>query len=225
MRNDHELPAGTLKARDVYRLMTSLVTPRPIAWVSTIDEEGRGNLAPFSYYQAVCSAPPTIVLSIGRRGDGSRKDTLANVLATGELTINHVSHALAGPMNASSVELPHAISEWDTLEIARAPAKQVAPARVAEALAGLECRLTHAIPLGVGPSGPSSTLVIAEVVHFWAREGLIQRDERGHLRAIDPAALDAIGRLGGDGYATTRERFDLARPELPAGRPSDRGKS
>jgi flavin reductase (DIM6/NTAB) family NADH-FMN oxidoreductase RutF len=212
---DHELPAAGLRPRDVYRLMTSLVAPRPIAWVSTLDEQGRTNLAPFSYFQAVCSAPPTIVLAISQRGDGSHKDTLANVLATGELTINHVSHALAEAMNATSADLPHAISEWQAIGIASTAARLVAPPRVAAALAGLECRLTHAIPLGVDRSRsgkPSSTLVIAEVVHFWAREGLIQRDERGHLQPIDPARLDAIGRLGGESYATTREHFDLHRP-------------
>jgi flavin reductase (DIM6/NTAB) family NADH-FMN oxidoreductase RutF len=210
---DHELSAATLRPRDVYRLMTSLVAPRPIAWVSTLDEQGRSNLAPFSYFQAVCSAPPTIVLGIGQRGLGSRKDTLANLLATGELTINHVSHALAEPMNASSADLPHEISEWQSLGIASAPARLVAPPRVAAALAGLECRLTHAIPLGTTRSGhSSSTLVIAEVVHFWARQGLIERDERGHLQPIDPARLDAIGRLGGDSYATTRDHFVLPRP-------------
>lgn len=209
----HELPAASLRARDVYRLMTSLVAPRPIAWVSTLDEQGRGNLAPFSYFQAVCSEPPTIVLGIGRRADGSSKDTLANLLATGELTINHVNHALVGPMNASSADLPHEISEWQVAGIASAPAQAVAPPRVAAALAGLECRLTHAIPLGVGPSGaPSSTLVVAQVVHFWVREGLIQRDGRGHLLPLDPAALDGVGRIGGDGYATTRDHFELPRP-------------
>lgn len=206
-----ELPAASLRARDVYRLMTSLIAPRPIAWVSTLDEQGRGNLAPFSYFQAVCSEPPTIVLGIGRRGAG-HKDTLANVLATGELTISHVCGALVEPMNASAAEFPHEVSEWQALGIASAPAQAVAPPRVAAALAGLECRLTHAIPLGEGPSGPSSTLVVARVVHFWARSGLVQRDGRGHLLPIDPAALDAVGRLGGDAYATTKHLFDLSRP-------------
>jgi flavin reductase (DIM6/NTAB) family NADH-FMN oxidoreductase RutF len=207
-----ELPAAGLRARDVYRLMTSLIAPRPIAWVSTLDEQGRGNLAPFSYFQAVCSEPPTIVLGIGRRGSPGRKDTLANVLASGELTINHVCGALLEPMNASAADYPHEVSEWQALGIASAPARAVAPPRVAAALAGLECRLTHAIPLGEGPSGPSSTLVVARVVHFWVRSELVQRDGRGQLLAIDPAALDAIGRLGGDGYATTKDHFDLARP-------------
>jgi flavin reductase (DIM6/NTAB) family NADH-FMN oxidoreductase RutF len=195
--------------------MTSLVAPRPIAWVSTLDEQGRANLAPFSYFQAVCSAPPTIVLGIGRRGDGSRKDTLANILATGELTINHVSRAVAEPMNATSADLPHELSEWQQVDIPSVPAKLVAPARVAAALAGFECRMTHAIPLGGGSGQPSSTLVIAEVVHFWVRDGLVQRDERGHLRPIDPAVLDSIGRLGGDSYASTREHFEVPRPKPP----------
>ncbi len=213
---DHSLPTSELRPRDIYRLMTSLVAPRPIAWVSTLDGSGRGNLAPFSYYQAVCSAPPTVVLGLGRRGDGSPKDTLANILERGELTINHVGEPLVEVMNRSSAELPFGVSEWEAIGIASAPSQVVAPPRVAAALAAFECRMTHAIPLGKTREGrPSSTLVVAEIVHFWIREGLLERDERGNVLPIDPALLASVGRLGGDDYATTRDVFTMPRPTGP----------
>jgi flavin reductase (DIM6/NTAB) family NADH-FMN oxidoreductase RutF len=217
----HELPAADLSARDNYRLMTDLVAPRPIAWVSTLDGEGRSNLAPFSYFQAVCSSPPTIVLGLGWQ-DRRPKHTLANILETGELTISHVSESLAALMNASAANYPDHVSEWDACGVESAPAVAVAPARVAAALGGFECRLTHAIPLGslggssIGSTAtPSSTLVIAEVVHVWLAEELLQRNERGHLLPIDPAKLAAVGRLGGDAYTTTAGYFELARPGAP----------
>lgn len=210
-----ELPAADLSARDSYRLMTDLVAPRPIAWVSTLDGDGRRNLAPFSYFQAVCSSPPTIVLGISWQ-DGRPKHTLANILETGELTISHVSEPLAEAMNASSAAFPEDISEWDACGVESAPAVALGPARVAAARGGFECRLKHAIPLGATKQGtPSATLVVAEVVHVWLAEGLLQRDERGHLLSIEPAKLGAVARLGGIGYTTTVGRFGLPRPVLP----------
>ncbi len=211
-----ELPADALAPRDRYRLMTDLVAPRPIAWVSTASAAGATNLAPFSYFQAVASEPATIVLGIAWRGDGRPKDTLANILETQELTVNHVSAPLAEAMNASSADYAPGVSEWEACGIAAAPARRVGPARVAGAIAGLECRLTHAIPLGRSKAGsPSSTLVVAQVLQFWVAEGLLQRDGRGHLRPIEPAALQAIGRLGGVAYTTTEGQFELARSTLP----------
>lgn len=211
-----ELPADHLAARDRYRLMTDLIAPRPIAWVSTVSDRGVANLAPFSYFQAVSSAPPSIVLGIAWLASGRPKDSLANILDTRELTISHVDESLVPAMNATSAELEPEISEWDACGIDSAPAKVVRPARVAGALGGFECRLSHAIPLGRSKAGtPSSTLVIAEVVHFWVAEGLLQRDGRGHLLPIDPAALKAVGRLGGIAYAPTTGHFNLPRPSAP----------
>jgi flavin reductase (DIM6/NTAB) family NADH-FMN oxidoreductase RutF len=211
-----ELPAASLSARDRYRLMTDLVAPRPIAWVSTVSGRGTANLAPFSYFQGVCSDPPTIVLGIAWLPSGRPKDTLANILETRELTINHVGEPLLQSMNATSAEYSPDVSEWQACGIEPAPAKFVSPARVARAIAGLECRLTHAIPLGHTRGGtPSSTLVIAEILHIWAVEGLLQRDERGHLLPIDPDALQAVGRLGGVAYTRTSEHFELPRPSAP----------
>lgn len=211
-----EIPARTLGAADTYRLMTDLVAPRPIAWVSSVDERGRRNLAPFSYYQAVCSRPATVVLGIAWHPDGRMKDTLANILAVREFVVSHVHEASTPAMNASSAAYPPDVSEWDALGIPAEPAQVVAPPRVAGAQAHFECRLTHAIPLGVGaPGAPSSTLVVAEVVHFAVAAGLMQRDARGRLLPIDPARLAAVGRLGGIAYTRTGDRFELPRPPDP----------
>ncbi len=201
---------------ETYRLMTDLVAPRPIAWVSTLDDAGRRNLAPFSYYQAVCSRPPMIVLSIAWHGDGRMKDSLANILARRDFVVSHVGEAALTAMNATSATFPPEVSEWDAVGIAAEPAAVVRPARVAGSLAHLECRLTHAMPLGLGaPGKPSTTLVVAEVVHIAVVSDLLTRDARGHLLPIDPARLAAVGRLGGIAYTRTTDRVSLPRPEAP----------
>ena len=196
--------------------MTDLVAPRPIAWVSSEDAQGRRNLAPFSYYQAVCSRPAMIVLSIAWHPDGRMKDTLANILARHEFCVSHVSEPWVLAMNATSAAYPPEVSEWSAVGIPAERARVVAPPRVAGALAHLECRLTQATPLGVGAPGfPSSTLVLAEVVHFAVRADLLVRDARGRLLPIDPAHLAAVGRLGGIAYTRTTDRLALPRPEPP----------
>lgn len=196
--------------------MTDLIAPRPIAWVSTLDEDGRGNLAPFSYFQAVCSHPPMVTISVSWHVDGRMKDTLANVLARGELTISHVSAPMIMAMNATSAPFEHAVSEWEACGIAAEPALTVAPPRVKGALAYLECRLTHALPLGSGaPGKPSSTLIVAEVLHFAVAADLVRRDTKGRLTPIDPERLQSIGRLGGIAYTKTTDRLELPRPDAP----------
>lgn len=219
---DHELidPAG-LSTGDTYRLMTDLVAPRPIAWVSTQDTKGNRNLAPFSYFQAVCSKPPMVMIVCSWRPDGTPKDTLRNILDTGEFVVNHVARPLVDAMNATSAEHPREIDEWSELErtavasLTPVPSRHVAPPRIGQVAAALECRLSHAIPLGAGISaGPSTTVVFGQVLAFHLAPGLLRRDARGRLLAIDPAALDAVGRLGGIAYTDTRGRFELARPKI-----------
>jgi len=205
-----------MSARDAYRLMTDLVAPRPIAWVSTLDEEGRSNLAPFSYYQAVCSLPATVMIAIGSRSDGRAKDTLANILARRELTINHVGERLAKAMHATSGSYEPDVDEWEVAgepgaRLGSLPSQMVAPPRVAEASAALECRMVHAIPLGENPKGgPSTMLILAEVQRFWVAKGLLTRDKRGRLQSIDSAALASVGRLGGMSYARTQDVFEIS---------------
>ena len=211
-----EISPAALGTAETYRLMTDLVAPRPIAWVSTEDSQGRRNLAPFSYFQAVCSHPPMIMLSISWHGDGRMKDSLANILELREFVVSHVEDAALEAMNRTSAALAPGVSEWDFAGLVAEPASVVAPPRVAGALAHLECRLTHALPLGVGaPGKPSATLVLAEVVHIAVAADLLTRDDRGRLLPIDPARLAAVGRLGGMAYTRTTDRVALARPEAP----------
>ena len=130
--------------------------------------------------------------------------------------ISHVSEPWLAAMNATSAPLPPEVSEWDAVGIPGEPASHVAPQRVAGALAHLECRLTQAIPLGVGaPGKPSTTLIVAEVLHFAVMADLLVRDARGRLLPIDPARLAAVGRLGGIAYTRTTDRVSLARPDVP----------
>lgn len=212
------IEAAGLPAREAYQLMIDLVAPRPIAWVSTCDDEGRRNLAPFSYYQGVCSQPPMIVLSIAWR-DGRPKDTLRNILATGELVVNHVDREHAAAMNATSADEPPEVDEWAEViaaglgPLTPVPARMVRPCLVGEAKAALECRLVHAIPLGhARHGGPSSTLVVAEVVAFRLAPALVVRDESGRLRPIDPAQLASVGRMGQIAYTDTTAVFSMPRP-------------
>ncbi len=219
---DHEpIFADSLPVRETYQLMIDLVAPRPIAWVSTVDAEGRRNLAPFSYYQAVCSRPPMVTLAISWHADGRPKDTLRNILEVGTFVVNHTQRDAAEAMNLTSGEYPPEIDEWEVVEragigkLSPVASRIAAAPRIAEAMAALECRLVHAIPLGEGRAGrPSSTLVVGEVVLFWLAPGLAQRDARGRLRPIDPARLASLGRLGGIAYTDTEGRFEMARPRL-----------
>ena len=217
---EHEaIDTDSLAPRDAYRLMTDIIAPRPIAWVSTLDADGRGNLAPFSYFQGVCSRPPTVILGVGWHSDGRPKDTLRNILDRREFTICHVAEAVAESMNETAADYPPNVSEWEIAAagapLPTAPARRVAPPRVADAAASLECKLVHAIPIGHGKTGnPSSTLVVGEVLCFTVAAGVLQRDDRGHLLATDPARLAAVGRLGGIAYTRTRQTFELVRPKV-----------
>jgi len=198
--------------------MTDLVAPRPIAWVSTTSQDGARNLAPFSYFQAMSSRPPTVVLGCGWTRAGEPKDTLRNILDTREFTISHVSESVAEAMNLTSVELPHGDSEWvyaaDRTALSSTAAQVVGPPRVAEAVASMECRMVQAIPVGKTRVGsPASTIVVGEVVAFTVAQGLLSRDESGHLLPMDPAALASVGRLGGIAYTRTEGVFELPRPK------------
>jgi flavin reductase (DIM6/NTAB) family NADH-FMN oxidoreductase RutF len=218
MPSHEHIDPSTLSGLDVYRLMTDLVSPRPIAWVSTVSAEGHHNLAPYSYFQAMSSRPPTVVLGCGWTRAGQRKDTLRNILDTREFTISHVSDPVAEAMNLTSVELPLGESEWDYaakhVDLGKAPAQVVAPPRVAEARASMECRMVQAIPVGRTRAGsPASTIVVGEVVAFTVAQDLVRRDESGHFQAMDVQALGAVGRLGGIAYTRTADSFELPRPK------------
>jgi flavin reductase (DIM6/NTAB) family NADH-FMN oxidoreductase RutF len=195
----------TTPVQEVYRTLTACVTPRPIAWVSTVSPSGVPNLAPFSFFNALGANPPAVMFSPVNRRDGSRKDTVRNVESTGEFVLNIVSAALAHSMNATSAELPYETSEFAPAGLTPTPSARVRPPRVAEAQVHLECVLHQVIPVGNGPL--SANVVIGRVVLIHAHDGVL--DASGQ---IDPEKLDTIGRMGAALYTHTRDRFEMQRP-------------
>jgi flavin reductase (DIM6/NTAB) family NADH-FMN oxidoreductase RutF len=196
---DLELTPAEWEARQVYFVMTGLVVPRPIAWVSTLGEDGVRNVAPHSYFNMVSHDPPHVVFStVGE------KDTLRNIRASGEFVVNLVTEHVVEPMNASAADLPHGEDEFSWFDIGAAPSEVVAPPRVAAAKAHLECRLVHELPVGNG------NLVVGEVVHIHVAPD-VWRDGR-----IDPDLLRPVCRLAGTSYAELGDVFKLPRPTWDA---------
>lgn len=188
---------------DVYKLMTGLVVPRPIGWVATVDDHGRPNLAPYSFFQCVATNPPVVLFSAGVV-NGHQKDSLLNARSTGEFTCNIVDRTTAEAMNASSAELDRGESEFDFAGLTPIPAADVAAPVVAEAKASFECRVQQIVELGTPPM--EHAVVFGEVVRVNVADDILDGTR------VDFAALDAVGRLAGNAYVTTRDRFDLTRP-------------
>lgn len=201
-----QLDFTQLSKAEAYRWLASTVTPRPIAWVSTLSADGQSNLAPFSFFQVISDSPPTLLVNTSVRDDGSVKDTLRNVRETGELVIHLVSAAQAETMNATAAWLPHGVSEIEHASIATVPSERVAPPRVVGAPVAFECQLAEIMPYPA--ENPSSMLIFARVLLAHIDDAVMQ-DERH----IDPARLDLVGRLGGTQYSYTRDTFSMIRPK------------
>lgn len=204
-----ELDPGDWPDRQVYFLMTGLVIPRPIAWVSTRSEDGVPNVAPHSYFNVVAHQPPHVVFS----STGGHKDTLRNVRATGEFVVNIVTMDVVEPMNFTATDFPSDQDEFRWAGLTEAPSQLVAAPRVGEAKAHLECRLTEVVPAGNG------NIVIGEVVHVHV-DPSVWRDGR-----VDPELLDPVCRLAGTRYARLGEIFKLARPTWEDVRDTDPGEA
>ncbi|ADI15754.1 flavin reductase family protein [Truepera radiovictrix] len=196
---------AALGAQRAYKLLTSAVIPRPIAWVSTVSKGGVPNVAPYSFFNAVASEPLTVLFSAGRKRDGSPKDSLKNAQETGEFVVNLVDEPLAEAMNHTSGAWAHEVSEFDEAGLRAAASLRVRAPRVAAAPVALECRVTQLFEL----AGGASTLVLGEVLVIYVREGLLAEDG-----LIDAAAYRPVARLGRDAYATLGRVFRLARPEV-----------
>jgi flavin reductase (DIM6/NTAB) family NADH-FMN oxidoreductase RutF len=194
-----------LAPRDVYAWMSNTITPRPIAWVSTISAEGKTNLAPFSYFQAICSNPPTLLFTGTIDRNGKQKDSVINVRHVPEFVVNLVSFDLAGPMNLTAASLPHGESEFEHFGIASVPSLKVKPLRVAAAPVAFECRVDRSLDLGEGPM--SANVVLGRVVQMHVAESVLGADGM-----VDPHKLDTVGRFGGNYYTRTKDLFTIPRP-------------
>jgi flavin reductase (DIM6/NTAB) family NADH-FMN oxidoreductase RutF len=190
---------------ETYRTLIEIVTPRPIAWVTSLDPDGRVNLAPFSFFNLFGSNPPVVVFSPTLRRDGSKKDTLLNVEATGEFVLNAAVEPLAERVNLSSKELPRGSSEVELTGLTLRPSVKVRVPAIAEAPVNLECKVRQIIPVGNGPL--AANLVIGEVLVIHVDNRVL--DPSGH---VDPRKLRTIARMGGDDYCRTNDLFQMKRP-------------
>ena len=185
------------------RVLTGVIVPRPIAFVSSVSTEGIVNLAPFSFFNAMAYDPATIVLGISRSAGWKEKDTLANIEATGEFVVNVVVDDIAEAMNSTAAEFPTDVNEFEVGGLTAAPSELVRAPRVAESPVNMECRLNQVVAVG---DGTKHAIVIGEIVLMHIRNDIINGHRINHQR------LKPVGRLAGNMYCTTHDVYELVRP-------------
>lgn len=186
-------------AVDVYQLLTATVVPRPIAWVSTVSAEGVGNLAPHSFFTVACARPPIVQFT-----SVTEKDTLRNVVATGEFVVNVAPRALLDAVNGSSARFPDNVDEASALGIAMEPSRFVAPPRVVDSGASIECRLHSTLDLG------DSTVVLGDVVAVTVVDSALAEDGLPSISALQP-----LSRLGRNEWGLPPQVIAVDRPRRP----------
>lgn len=207
-----EIDPATLDAERSYRLLTGLVVPRPIAWVTTRSEAGVVNLAPFSAFTFVSPKPPMLAISVGRKGS-RYKDTAYNILRTEQYVVHIADRTLIPHVHESAVEHPPEVSEVDWLGLETTPSRHVAPPRLVAAPVAMECRFRQCIEFG----DTRSRLIVGEVLAFHLRDGLVRNGK------VETRELDPICRLGGPNYATLGEivtQRGIAQTSKSAGTPT-----
>jgi flavin reductase (DIM6/NTAB) family NADH-FMN oxidoreductase RutF len=187
-----------------YKLLVGAVVPRPIAFVSTISPEGVANLAPFSFFTVASANPPVVCFTASFREP--RKDSLVNIRATKEFVVNIVSEEFAAKMNVCSGEYAYGVDEFAMSGLTKVPSDLVRPPRVKESHVNMECKLLQTIEVSNQPMG--GTLILGEVVRFHVDDTMFEEFR------IDPEKLGAVGRMAGNTYCTTKDRFELIRPQL-----------
>ncbi len=196
-----------IASRDMYKLLIGSVQPRPIAWVSSVDANGVPNLAPYSFFTAVCSDPPTIIFCPGvRRQTGLPKDSLLNVRETGEFVVNIVTESLAEKMNITSTELDHDVNEFEYAGVQPAESVMVNVPRVAESPIAIECKLDQIVTISDQPGG--GFIVVGRVVYMHINDDVYIPDFK-----IDTLKVQPVGRLAGPGYTKVNDLFEMPRPK------------
>ena len=184
----------------------AIVAPRPIAWVSSLSEEGVPNLAPFSFFNGVSDVPPIVMFSCAPPSSSLNKDTLANILATKEFVIHVVAHEMRDAMNASSAGFPPEVDEFEAAGLTKAPSSLVAPPRIADAPVAMECRYFSDVPLPGIKGGEGYRVIFGEVVGIHIDEAAINDG------LLDLTTYNPVARLGYHDYSTVFETYSLTRP-------------
>lgn len=198
-----------LDSESAYRLIVGTVVPRPVAWITTLGEDGRVNAAPFSSYNYVATSPPMVAVNIVTRA-GQDKDTARNIRASGEFVVNVPTEDTLEVMHATAAEYPADCSETEALGIELIPSHHVKPPRIAATPVQLECRLDKIVPLGTG----LNVLYIAEVVGFHLSDRIYDG------RRVDSVGMRPIARMGGPFYAALGEIFQRTMPPRPPAAPA-----
>lgn len=196
-------PASTAPL-NVYKLLVGAVVPRPIAFVSSISPEGVPNLAPFSFFTVASANPPVLCFTASFREPN--KDTLVNIRATKEFVVNIVSEEFAAKMNVTSGEYAYGVDEFGEAGLTPVASDLVRPPRVKESHINMECKLLQTVEVSNQPLG--GTLILGEVVRFHIDDAIFEEFR------IDPDGLAAVGRLAGNTYVRTKDRFDMIRPQI-----------
>jgi flavin reductase (DIM6/NTAB) family NADH-FMN oxidoreductase RutF len=200
----------TMERRETYRVLSSVVVPRPIAWVTTLGADGTLNLAPFSSFQGIFN-PPVLSINVGRRRDGSLKDTHRNIRERGEAVVHLADRPLLEALHASGEEVAPEVSEAARLGLETAPSQVVAPPRLAEAPVALECRLRQEVELD-----ERSTVVLLDVLVLHAADRLWDAQfDCGRGDLWEPVARLVGGQGNGPNYALLGERITLGPSKLP----------
>lgn len=197
-----QIDPAEISPSQVYAMMIRIITPRPIAWVSTISPSGVPNLAPFSYFNGVGSNPASLVFSCVNRPDGSAKDTVRNLLQIPEFVVNVVPFGIAEKMYATSAELDYEVSEFEAAGLTPKISEKVKPFQVAESPIRMECEVLQRVVIGEG--GGAANLIIGKILRIDVDDAVL--DDQGK---IDPQLVDSIGRMGGKNYCRTTVRFEL----------------
>ncbi len=200
-----EIDVSKLPKSQVYKLMTSVIVPRPIAWISTISKDGVPNVAPFSYFAGVSSEPPLLMVSIGSKEEGIKKDTWKNIEETGDFVVNMVTKELLEKMNLTSAPFDENVDEFDVAKLTKKPASVVKAPLIAESPVNIECRKFQILEIG------SMGIIFGEVLKVHVRDDIL--NEKVY---VDTTKLEIVGRLGGANYCIVSKdnTIELRKPKL-----------
>ncbi|WP_457639713.1 flavin reductase family protein [Persephonella sp.] len=199
-----EIDVKSLDPKQVYKLMTSVIVPRPIAWISTVSRDGVYNIAPFSYFAGISSEPPLLIVSVGRKSPEEKKDTWKNIEETGEFVVNMVTKELMEKMNITSLPFDADVDEFQEAELTPVPSTAVKPPRIKESPVNIECRRYEIIQIG------KMGLILGEILKVHVKDDIL--NEKGY---VDTKKLEIIGRLGGANYClvSAENTFEMKRPD------------